>query len=513
MTTKGSRVFVKTRENLFAIGLTTIFLIVALLLRFLMLDNKPIHFDESINMWFVKKIWEQGYFTYDPTNYHGPLFFYLVHFFQLFTGFDFLSTRIVASVFSFLTLVLLWFGPKDQRTPLRWAAVLLLFSPAMGFYGRSGIHESSFVFFQVLTILSMHFFVARDFKKFWWYFSAGLFGMMALKETFVIWILALLPTIAISYVLFGDRKSAKKSLSELKTSFKTESISFPLLIILLIFGGIFTGFGRNPKGLADFFIALMPWLKTGIGGSGHQKEFLYWAKIIWQNDFAILSGFTLGLVFVRKNPWLVFYSLFAVISWLIYSLIPYKTPWCIISVLWPFAMAAGFGCNELMARIGRPARAGVVSGLFILTTLQSMQMYRLQFRDPIDMDHAYVYVNATYQMKEFIAKVQGLLEKNPLFREKTLQIGAEEPWPFPIVFSKFYKLNYQKYLDHVEPEAWIYFVDSKDKTLFESKLVRKELYKYFELETRQSRAKTRVYLQKEFFEGLFSWPLLDLVNP
>ncbi|MBK9321566.1 MAG: TIGR03663 family protein [Bdellovibrionaceae bacterium] len=492
--------------------LAVLFLIVAIVLRFLMLDNKPIHFDESINMWFVKRIWEDGYFTYDPTNYHGPLYFYLVHFFTIFTGFDFSSTRIVASIFSFLTVVILWFGPKSQRGSLRLAALFLLFSPAMGFYGRSGIHESTFVFFQVVAILSLHYLVEKEFKKFWWFLGGGLFGMMALKETFVIWGLALLPAVIASYFIFVDRKFAEKTIRDLKTSFKSESVAFSLLVVILIFVGIFTGFGRNPKGLADFFVALMPWLKTGVGGSGHQKSFWFWSEMIWQNEFAILAGCVVSLVLIRKNSWLVFYSIFSIIGWLIYSLIPYKTPWCVISLLWPFGMLAGFGVNELVARLKIASRLGLGAGLCVLFSFQLLQMYRLQFRDPIDMNHQFVYVNSTYQMKEFIGKVQKLLASNPLLREKTLQIATEESWPFPIVFSKFYKLSYQKYAVKVEPEAWIYFVDVKDKSLFESKLSNKESYKYFELETRQSRAKTLIYVQAKDFENAFSWPLLSLAG-
>jgi hypothetical protein len=73
-------------------------------------------------------------------------------------------------------------------------------------------------------------------------------------------------------------------------------------------------------------------------------------------------------------------------------------------------------------------------------------------------------------------------------------------------------LSYQKYAVKVEPEAWIYFVDVKDKSLFESKLSNKASYKYFELETRQSRAKTLIYVQAKDFENAFSWPLLSLAG-
>ena len=45
---------------------------------FFMLTEKPIHFDEGINGWFSMKMNQMGFYKYDPQNYHGPLYFYLL---------------------------------------------------------------------------------------------------------------------------------------------------------------------------------------------------------------------------------------------------------------------------------------------------------------------------------------------------------------------------------------------------------------------------------------------------
>src|SRR5256885_10867893 len=47
----------------------------AAFLRVLLLGMKPPHFDEGINGWFVDQLVKNGYYKYDPTNYHGPLHF------------------------------------------------------------------------------------------------------------------------------------------------------------------------------------------------------------------------------------------------------------------------------------------------------------------------------------------------------------------------------------------------------------------------------------------------------
>lgn len=503
----------KFKEKPLACIFTITFLLFAAVLRFILLDNKPIHFDESINMWFVQRIIEDGFFRYDPTNYHGPLMFYMIHFANFFTGFDFLATRWVATVFSFLTVALLWFGPVKHRSAFRWASVLLLVSPAMGFYGRSGIHESSFVFFQVMGFLSFHFLVEKEFKKFWWTFVGSLLGMMALKETFVVLILALIPAFAL--VAITERKKIQYSVwyQQAIASFKTREVYMPLFAMLLLFLGVYSGFGGNPKGLADFFVALMPWLKTGVGGNGHEKEFLHWSKLMGQNEFAVLVGFFAAIPFALKNKWIRFYLVSTFFLWLIYSLIPYKTPWCIISILWPFAIVSGFAIDEITTRWPGWPRYATFAVLAGMGAWEAKIHYQIVYRDPIDMTHPYVYVNSTYQMKEFIAQTQGLMREQPLLREKMVQVGTEESWPIPVVFNKFYNLSYFKINQKVEDDALVYMVDPKDQKVIEDKLKqtgKAAAYAMFTLDVRQSRGPILIYVQRDLFQGRFSWELKEV---
>ena len=50
-------------------------LAVAIFLRCWLIEIKPPHFDEGINGWFADQMTANGYYRYDPTNYHGPLHF------------------------------------------------------------------------------------------------------------------------------------------------------------------------------------------------------------------------------------------------------------------------------------------------------------------------------------------------------------------------------------------------------------------------------------------------------
>src|SRR4051794_24221506 len=58
----------------------------ALALRLAWLGMKPPHFDEGVNGWFVDQMTRQGYYHYDPGNYHGPFHFYVLFLAQTLFG-------------------------------------------------------------------------------------------------------------------------------------------------------------------------------------------------------------------------------------------------------------------------------------------------------------------------------------------------------------------------------------------------------------------------------------------
>ena len=68
------------------IGCPWLIIALAAFLRFLLFGIKPPHFDEGINGWFVDQVMKNGFYRYDPTNYHGPLHFYVLLLFESLFG-------------------------------------------------------------------------------------------------------------------------------------------------------------------------------------------------------------------------------------------------------------------------------------------------------------------------------------------------------------------------------------------------------------------------------------------
>jgi predicted membrane-bound mannosyltransferase len=98
----------------------------------LLLSIKPAHFDEGINGWFVDQMMKTGFYRYDPTNYHGPLHFYVLLVAQALFGRHIWALRlpvVLASIGSIF--VTFKFEPLVGRKVSRLAALAMAISPGL----------------------------------------------------------------------------------------------------------------------------------------------------------------------------------------------------------------------------------------------------------------------------------------------------------------------------------------------------------------------------------------------
>src|SRR2546427_6937721 len=125
----------------------------AVFLRFFLPGIKPPHFDEGINGWFVDQMVKNGFYRYDPTNYHGPLHFYVLLLSQTLFGRNVWALRLPVVLVSIGCVWLaLKFEPLIGRNVSRLAALAMAGSPGFVFYGRYSIHEGWLGLFSVMVI-------------------------------------------------------------------------------------------------------------------------------------------------------------------------------------------------------------------------------------------------------------------------------------------------------------------------------------------------------------------------
>src|SRR6266581_4857959 len=164
-------------------------LIIALaaFLRFFLLGIKPPHFDEGINGWFVDQVMKNGFYRYDPTNYHGPLHFYVLLLFESLFGRNVWALRLPIVLVSIACVWLaLKFEPLVGSKVSRIAALAMAVSPGFVFYGRYAIHEVWLQLFSMMFILGLLGLWKFGTANYLWCAGMGVAGMILTKETYII---------------------------------------------------------------------------------------------------------------------------------------------------------------------------------------------------------------------------------------------------------------------------------------------------------------------------------------
>src|SRR5216110_705072 len=176
----------------------------AIFLRFFLLGIKPPHFDEGINGWFVDQMMKNGFYKYDPTNYHGPLHFYVLLISQTLFGRNVWALRLPVVLVSISCVWLCFkFEPLVGRNVTRMAKLAMAVSPGFVFYGRYSIHEVWLELFSMMFILGLLGLWKFGTPNYLWCAGMGLAGMILTKETYIIHLGC--AAFAVPVLLFSNR--------------------------------------------------------------------------------------------------------------------------------------------------------------------------------------------------------------------------------------------------------------------------------------------------------------------
>jgi len=424
-------------------------LALAAFLRFFLLGIKPPHFDEGINGWFVDQVMKNGFYRYDPTNYHGPLHFYVLLLFESLFGRNVWALRFPVVLVSIACVWLaLKFEPLVGRNVSRIAALAMAVSPGFVFYGRYAIHEVWLQFFSMMFILGLLGLWKRGTLTYLWYAGVGLSGMILTKETYAIHVacaLLAIPTLAISYALnrIPDVKPAKQIWSWID------------LAMIVIVGGFaivffYSGTFFNWSGVKGLYLAFRAWTETGAAGHGHEKAWDYWLKIIgptWEVGRADFFGYELpmllGLIlclFCQKfeNLNLRYLAIYGAGSFVAYSLVKYKTPWCVISFGWPLLFI--FGGAILLVRPKHLRLAQRTIGVLLCISLASSIW--LNYFKCSSPDEPYAYVQTYNDIFKLTKPLLTLAKRDPSNYHLTGHLIRSSVYPLPWMLGDFDRVGY-----------------------------------------------------------------------
>src|SRR5206468_152707 len=163
------------------------------------LDVRPLHHDEGTNVIFLLRLMRDGMYQYDPSNYHGPLLYFLSVVPFLLFGTTTVTLRIVPAILGTLMAPLPWLLRRELgRAGAIAAGVLLAVSPSLVYYSRDNIHEIYLVFLTLALVAAAVRGAASGRKAPVVLAGMAAGGIVATKETACLTFLALAAGLALS---------------------------------------------------------------------------------------------------------------------------------------------------------------------------------------------------------------------------------------------------------------------------------------------------------------------------
>lgn len=479
------------------------------------LDLRPPHFDEGVNGMFTDGMQHTGFYKYDPSNYHGPLHFYILFLFKCLLGRNLWALRLPVALAGVLTVDWLFrfrrfFGPAICA----WAALAMAVSPAFTFFNRYAIHETWLVFFMVLGCWGIISLWIDGTRAALWASGMALAGMILTKETYVIHLVAF-DFAVLCLWLFESARPRETAESP------GESLGRPTLqhwrmgdlwavagtgITAVVF--FYSGGGYNFVGLEGMVTTFLPWAHKADVGEGHTKAFGYWFLLLLRHEPWAMAGL---VVCVRYVVWpssagwpMRLLAFYAPAVFLAYSVIPYKTPWCVISIEWPFLLLAAAALTELSRLFRRGGVAlSALAGILLLAR-GGYLAWDLNFNRYTDKTEDYVYVHTYEAVDEITGPLYDLARENPENYQVIGSVLCDSVHPIPWLLGDFSRVGYYGSKSRNIPnyDAAFLLVDQSRVKDAEAKL-HNPYYKQ-ELRLRPSLAPIYLYLRQTEFEHLMA---------
>ena len=466
--------------------------------RFFWLDIKPPHFDEGINGWFVDQMVKNGFYRYDPTNYHGPLHFYILFLCQTLFGRNLWAIRlpvVLASIFSIhLTLK---FEPFLGRNVSRLAALAMAVSPGFVFYGRYSIHEVWLLLFSMLFILGLLGLWQRGTVNYLWCAGMGLAGMILTKETYIIHLGCVLIAAVVAWIShkitpMPDARRVPQTWTYIDFVVVT---AVGIALIVFFYSGAF----YNWPGVTGLYKTFAAWFKTGSQGAGHDKPWYFWLMLIARYEQPILLALILcPLCQFFKHLGLRYLAIYGVGTLIAYSIVKYKTPWCIISIVWPLLFVFAGSITIVPACFRRAAN--IILGFSIGVSL--LLSIRLNYFRCTTASEPYVYVQTYNDVWKLTRPLMRLVKADPTNYQLIGHLIRTSTYPLPWMLGDFTKVGYYENNNMPDKVDGDFLVVQEDKIAqVEAKL--HDTYFTEPMTIREYQEPSKLYLRAKVFAKLF----------
>jgi uncharacterized protein (TIGR03663 family) len=409
-------------------------LFVAAGLRVTALGRRPMHADEAILADKVGTMLAGGGFVYDRRDYHGPVLAYLTWIPARLTGHTSYETltevnlRIVPAVIG----IVLALSPLLLAPTLGWpaalvAATLVAVSPALVYYSRDFIPEMPLALWTALFLAG----VCRSGWRWRVLAGAAAAAMIATKETAVL----PLASAAIAYAATAPRRPW-----HWRGVAVFAGAALGTLALLLA-----------PGAWRELGASLPAYGQKAVSGGLHEHPwYMYWQWMAgWhyassEAPILILAAGGVAVAVKSRQRFPAFFAVYTLCLAAFYSALPYKTPWCSVSILYGLALLAGVGAGALGSRW----RVGVVAAVTAAAGVLAWQAWRAAAPYATDPRNPWVYAQTSSGVFTIRDRVQEAVSAAPEGRAVAIDVFTRENfWPLPWYFRRYPNVRWWRQVD------------------------------------------------------------------
>jgi predicted membrane-bound mannosyltransferase len=295
--------------------------------------------------------------------------------------------------------------------------------------------------------------------------------MFATKETFVLTVAAMLIALVVTA---WSRVHARRSWESLVEFIPWRDVAIGSLAVLAVWLLFFSSFLTNSRGLLDSVLTYLPWLKRAAGDSPHiHPWYFYFQRLGWfhpvrgpvWSEALILVLAVVGMIgsFLPGRPLLIrFLTIYSIVLATIYSIISYKTPWCLLNFYLGLLLLAGVGGAFLIELVRKKIAQLTIVALLLAGTVQlTIQSWRASYLFAADRRNPYVYAQTVPDILNLVERVNGIAEVSTNGFETVVKVIAPESdyWPLPWYLRRFEHVGWYSELP-ADPFAPIIIVSS-----------------------------------------------------
>ena len=431
----------RARRSLLFYGLALAITTSAALLRFVAIENRPMHADEAILADQLGTLIETGSYRYSSAEHHGPALLYLTYLPARLAGIrshSGLSEQILRSVPAIagtaVVVMALLLGTGLGRRAALIAAALTAVSPAMVFYSRYYIPEMLLVsaFFAAI-VCGWRYAVAPILR--WALLTGACAGLaFTVKETAILALAAGIAGLAAT----GRGVRAKHALG---------GVCAAIIVVAI-------GYRTS---LPEFVASFGSYASRAFTGGQHPHPWYFYLGLIasgsvWAEASILLLAITGAVVSLRRNQQSLprFLAVYTIVLATLYSVLPYKTPWCMLGFWQGSILLAGHGASALPH--WRPIVAAVLA-------LAAWQSYRAAFVYEVDSRNPYVYAQTTRGVLRVRDEVERFARAHPQGYTLEIQVfHAGNVWPLPWYLRRFPNVRWASGVPNVESPAPVILV-------------------------------------------------------